>query len=153
MKIQLLGGLGLAVLILSLGLVLPEANAAKPSKEWKNQYRNALKELRTQNWNEYKAQKSEWKQQLLAGDITKKQYKVYVKGLTKQQLLSVKALKAEWKQAWKAGGGYPGGYNGSNGNTGGNTGGNNSVPISDTFLPFAGAFAGLVFWRARQLQA
>ncbi len=147
MKFPLLGGLGLAVLILSLGLVIPEANA-KPSKEWMTQYKTAVKELKLQNSNEYKAQKAEWKQQFLAGEITKKEYKTYLQGLQKQNLLELKALKAEWKQAWKAGGGYPGGYNG-----GGGGGGNNSVPIADTFLPFAGAFAGLVYWRARQLRA
>jgi len=148
MKFQLLGGLGLAVLILSLGLLIPEANAAKPNKEWKNQFQNAVKELKQNNWNEYQAKKAEWKQQFLGGDITKKEYKTYLKGLQKQQLYSLKALKAEWKQAFKAGGGYPGGYSGN-----GNNGGNNSVPIADTFLPFAGAFAGLVYWRARQPQA
>jgi len=149
MKLQLVGGLGLAVLILSLGLVIPEANAAKPNKEWKTQYNNAVKELKQQNWNEYKEQKAEWKQQLLAGDITKKEFKLKVKGLEKQQLLALKALKAEWKQAWNASGGYPGSYNGGNGNNSGH----NSVPIAGTFLPFAGAFAGLVYWRARQPRA
>jgi hypothetical protein len=148
MKFSMLGVLSFAVLILSFGLVVPEANA-KPSKEWMTQYKTAVKELKLQNSNEYKAQKTAWKQQFVAGEISKKEFKTYLKGLQKQHLLELKALKAEWKQAWKAGGGYPGSHN--NGGNGIN-GGNNSVPIADTFLPFAGAFAGLVYWRARQLR-
>jgi len=152
MKFSMLGLLSLAVLILSLGLIVPEANAAKPSskdKEWMTQYKAAVNELKLQNADEYKAQKAVWKQQWLAGEISKKEYKTYLNGLQNQHLRKMKALKVEWKREWNASGGYPGSYN--NGGNGNNTG-HNSVPIADTFWPFAGAFAGLVYWRARQLR-
>jgi len=123
MKIQLLGGLGLAVLILSLGLVLPEANAGN----------NAVKELKKQQSIELKAYKAELKEQ----GLSRKDYKAQVKLFRLGQLQQLSALRGG-----NPGGGLPGGNS--------NNGGGNSVPIPGTLLPFAGAFAGLVYWRTRQ---
>lgn len=142
------------MLVLSLGWGVPEANAGLKG-QWRAEKQQALKELRARQFEQRQA----YKASLQAQGLTKKEYKALMNEYRNQQRDERLALKAVWKEAWRAGtwtpgGGIPGGGGSIPGGTGGTTtGGGGPVPIPGTLLPFAGAFAGLAYWRPRQLRA
>jgi hypothetical protein len=151
---------GLSVAILSLGWFVPEGHAAKPNKQQvlalkalqkqqlldlkalQKQQLLAFKELQKDYVSSLKDLKKSWKTE----GLTAKQYSSQVKGMNKQYLADVKAWKIKYLADLKAqtiSSKYQvlafvkNGYK-------------NSVPVPGTLLLFAGGFAGMVYWRARQ---
>jgi hypothetical protein len=138
-------GVGLCLPLLTLGLFVSEGHAGKPTgqqvlalKQFQATQLTAFKELRADHKAAFKDLKGDFKQ----GELSAREFRSQVKALKQEFRANVKAWKASARSEKLAfiNNGYkvPGNGNG------------NSVPIPGTLLLFAGGFAGVMCWRARQ---
>lgn len=141
-------GVGLCLPLLTLGLFVSEGHAGKPTgqqvlalKQFQSQQRTAFNELKAS----YKSALSDLRGDFKQGELSAREFKSQVKALKAQFVADVKEWKATARSEKVAfiNNAYavPGNRNG------------NSVPIPGTLLLFAGGFAGVMCWRARQSAA
>lgn len=141
-------GVGLCLPLLTLALFVSEGHAGKPTgqqvlalKQFQATQLTAFKELKASHKIAVKDLKADFKQ----GELSASEFRSQMKGLKQQFRANVKAFKASARSEKIAfvNNGYtvPGNGNG------------NSVPIPGTLLLFAGGFAGVMCWRARQSAA